>query len=170
MNYRWLGAVFIILGCGSFGFSIAAKKKQEERILHNMVDALNFMKWELQYRMTPLPELCRMAATDNCGVIRLVLNALADEIEKQVMPDAASCMQVILNQFEELPRTLKGILKHLGCVLGRFDLPGQLEGLNAVEQKCNNALKRISENQNVRLRSYETIGICTGIALAILFI
>ena len=55
MNYRWIGAVLVIAGCGGFGFSIAAGYKREESTLRQLIQALNTMEWELSYRLTPLP-------------------------------------------------------------------------------------------------------------------
>ena len=64
MEFRWLGAIMIIAGCGGYGFSLAARYRQQERTLSELINALERMECELQYRMTPLPELCRMAAQD----------------------------------------------------------------------------------------------------------
>jgi len=54
--------------------------------------------------------------------------------------------------------------------LGRFDLPGQLEGIQAVRKRCEESLESIRKNRNERLRSYQTLGVCAGAALAIILI
>ena len=46
------GAALVIAGCGGFGFSIASGYKREEGILRQLLRALNYMEWELQYRLT----------------------------------------------------------------------------------------------------------------------
>ena len=58
----------------------------------------------------------------------------------------------------------------LGRWLGRFDLDGQLKGLDAVRQECRRHLEELNNNREVRLRSYQTLGLCAGAAIAILFI
>ena len=60
MSYKWIGAILIIVSCGVCGFSVAAGKRREERLLSQLMDVLQFMEADLQYRLTPLPELCRI--------------------------------------------------------------------------------------------------------------
>lgn len=170
MNYRWIGAVLVITGCGGFGFSISAGYRREEGLLRQLIRALNYMEWELQYRLTPLPELCRQAGRESRGVLREVFLNLAGELEQQTFPDAAGCMIGALNRSRELPGKIRELLKQLGCTLGRFDLPGQKQGLEEVRQQCRVELERLEKNRETRLRSYGTLGLCAGTALAILFL
>ena len=72
MSYRWFGAALVIAGCGGFGFSIASGYKREEGILRQLLRVLNYMEWELQYRLTPLPELCRQAGKESFGKCFLI--------------------------------------------------------------------------------------------------
>ena len=44
-----------------------------------------------------------------------------------------------------------------------------LKGLEAVRQKCREDIQLLTEDKAVRMRSYQTLGICAGVALAILF-
>lgn len=169
MNLKWIGAVLIIVSCGGFGFALAAAHRREERTLRLLIGALDFMECELQYRLTPLPELCRQAAADSSGPVRAVLAALADELEDQISPDVESCMNAALARVKDIPRLTEVSMAALGKSLGRFDLNGQLKGLEAVRQSCRRELDGLSKNRDVRLRSYQTLGLCAGAALAILF-
>ena len=133
MKEEWMGAVLIVTGCGGFGFTMAAAHREREQILKQLLRVLQFMAWELQYRLTPLPELCCMAAKEGKGLVSQILLALGRELEQQVQPDAAGCMQAVLDRREELPRPVRFLFRRLGMSLGRFDLPGQLEGLEDLE-------------------------------------
>jgi stage III sporulation protein AB len=62
------------------------------------------------------------------------------------------------------------MLRLLGKSLGKFDLSGQLAGIDLVREGCKENLDRISKDRQERLRSYRTLGICAGIAIAILLI
>lgn len=170
MSYRWFGAALVIAGCGGFGFSIASGYKREEGILRQLLRALNYMEWELQYRLTPLPELCRQAGKETRGTLREVFCNLARELEWQTSPDVASCMTAALQRSHELPRRVRGIMKQLGHTLGRFDLPGQKQGLEEVREACRMELEALGKNRETRLRSYGTLGLCAGAALAIFFL
>lgn len=170
MMWKWIGAILVITGCGGFGFSLAASYKKEELALRQLIHVLNYMECELQYRLTPLPELCRQAGAEAGGPVQRVLTALAEELEHQISPDAASCMTAALRSIPELPRSLRSLFRALGQTLGRFDLPGQLQGLEAVRSDCRRALEALTKNRDVRIRSYQTLGLCAGAALAILFL
>lgn len=167
---KWLGAVLIIGGCGGFGFLLAASHRRTEQCLRRLIAALDYMECELQYHLTPLPALCRQAAAESSGMIRELFCALAQELEDQVSPDVKSCMQAAIGRIRELPRQVADALRELGSSLGRFDLQGQLQGLEAVRATCRRSLEELSANREVRLRSYQTLGLCAGAALAILFL
>ena len=131
---------------------------------------LRYMEWELQYHLTPLPELCRQAAKDGYGGIREVMMHMAAELDQQIEPDALTCMKAALRQCDLQHGRIYELLLQLGQTLGRFDLPGQLEGLKAVRSACRAEQDALSQNRVVRLRSYRTLGLCAGAALAILFL
>lgn len=169
MSIKLIGSVLIIVGCGGVGFSMASAHRKEESALRRLISVLDHMGCELQYRLTPLPELCRRAAEESGGCIHQVLNTLADELANQSAPDAGSCMKAALNKNPKVPAKAKEILLQLGTSLGRFDLPGQMKGLEAARQTCRQKLDELSDNRDVRLRSYQTLGLCAGAALAVLF-
>lgn len=170
MNLKLIGAILIIAGCGGVGFSMAATHRREEAALRQLIRALDYMGCELQYRLTPLPELCRNAAGECTGIVSTVLAKLAKELEAQIAPDAVSCMNAALSKAARLPQRTKKNLQLLGSSLGQFDLQGQLTGLEAARIQCRRELDELSKDRDVRLRSYQTLGLCVGSALAILFL
>lgn len=168
MNYKWVGAFLIILGCGGCGFSIVAEQKQAQG-LKQLLQALRFMESELQYRLTPLPEMCRQAAGEVGGSLRQVFRELAEKLDGGAAPEVSECMKAVLTGHKELPGNLRRLLYRLGKTLGRFDLPGQLQGLAVVQGECQQERQRLEENKAERFRSIQTLGFCAGAALVILF-
>ena len=45
-----------------------------------------------------------------------------------------------------------------------------LQSIEALRELTESQLKEHNENQDVRIRSYQTLGLCAGAAIAILFI
>lgn len=170
MTIKLLGAIFIIVGCGGFGFRIAANHLREEKTLRQLISILDFMECELQYRLTPLPDLCRQAAGQGSGVLSAVMLTLTRELEDQISPDVERCMSAALSQYKDIPEQTRQLLELFGRSLGRFDLSGQLKGIEGVRQECRRKLQELTANKDVRLRSYQTLALCAGAALAILFI
>lgn len=167
---KWIGALLIVFGCGSVGFAMSAAHRREENTLRMLISALDFMQCELQYRLTPLPDLCRMTAAQCSGALRSLFQMLARELEDQISPDVFHCMNTALAKSGSLPEKTSEALRTLGRTLGRFDLEGQLLGLENVRHYCRGVLEKLSANREVRLRSYQTLSLCAGAALAILFL
>ncbi len=170
MNIRIIGAIFIILSCGSCGFMIAANYYKEERLLRQLQNTLDYMQCELQYRLTPLPELCKSAAVNSSGIIRNVFLSLSRALEDQLLPNVEECMKNTLSSIKDIPPKCGETLKMLGKSLGRFDIDGQVRGLESVQQECRRHIVALQENKAIRHRSYQTLGVCAGAALVILFI
>lgn len=166
---RLMGAALLMAGCGGFGFSLAAAYRREMGLLRRLINALQEMEWELKYRMTELPDLCRIAGDAAGGTLRDIFLELAGKLDRQEVMDISGCLNGILMN-RDLPRQVRRNMKQLGRSLGRFDLEGQLQGLQAVRQQCRKDLQNISENSVQRLRSYQTLALCAGAALAILFV
>ena len=170
MMVKWIGALFIILSCFSFGIIFSLSYKKELNSLNALIHTLDFMECELQFRMTPLPELCRKTAMETDGVLRKVFTELSNELEDQISPDVQSCMYCVINRIPNIPQTTKESLNLLGKNLGRFDLQGQLRGLETVREESRIKLNKLLMNSDMRIKSYQTIGLCAGAALVILLI
>lgn len=170
MTAKLLGVVFVILGCGSVGFCIASNYKREEKNLRRLIGILDFMACELQYRLPSLPQLCRLCAKEFPGFPGSVFLSLSVEMEAQVCDDLSSCMASAVDKASRLSPITRQMLLTLGNSIGRFDLEGQLKGLEAVRQECRRKLSELSENRDIRLRSYQTLSLCAGAAIAILLV
>lgn len=170
MRVKWIGAVLIISGCAAVGFALAAGQRREEKHLRQLIAALDYMACELQYRLTPLPELCGLAAKESTGCVGQVLRRLAEELQRQIQPDVGGCMRAALDSVGDIPDRTMEAFRIMGSSLGRFDMEGQLRGLEAVRSHCRRELETLTSGREERLRSYQTLGICTGAALAILFV
>ena len=170
MNMKWIGAICVVLSCGGFGWYISFLHQKEEWLIRQLLSALDFMECELQYRLTPLPDLCRQAARQCGNELGTLLHRLAEELESQICPDVGSCMRSALETSRPFPVKTRELLLRLGNSLGRFDLDGQLKGLETLRRGCRKELKSLEQNRERNLRSYQTLGLCAGAALAIILI
>ena len=170
MSFKLIGAICVIAGCGSCGFLMASQHLARIRWLQNLITALDYMECELQYRCTPLPQLCRQAGEQNPGKIGQILMLLADDLEAQISPNAGRCMAAVLDRLGNVDSLLQTVLLEFGSNLGRFDLSGQLRGLENTRNICREKVEQLTQNKDGRLRSYQTLGLCAGAAIAILFV
>ena len=169
MMWKWIGAMLVIAGCGGVGFTMAWAYRREEQLLRNLKGSLDFMACELQYRLTPLPDLCRAVGAEQNNPVGQAFHRLCTELESQILPDVEYCMNKLLKE-SELPKRVREGFRLLGQNLGRFDLDGQLKGIESVRDYCDRELEALGRNREERLRSYQTLGLCAGAALAILFV
>ena len=82
-----MGAILIVTGCGGFGFTLTATHRKEENGLRQLVSILDYMQCELQYRLTPLPDLCRQVAYAERNQISRFFGILADELDCEALSD-----------------------------------------------------------------------------------
>lgn len=170
MNYKLIGAICVIVACGGTGFMMAGHYISQIRQLADMLIAIDYMESEIQYRATPLPLLCRQTSEQVSGRLKLVFLTLADELEAQIAPDVALCMASVLDKLSITQKMMRSVLTGLGNNLGKFDMSGQLRALQNSHNICSDKLKQLQKEREGRIRSYQTLGLCAGAAIAILFV
>ena len=168
--FKLLGAALILSGCGGFGAMICISYKQEEDMLRQLIHGLDFIQCELQFRMTPLPELCEGAGKGCKGKIGCFFFLLSEALSRQNAPDVTACIGAVTQAMGKLPARVDKALDILALSLGQFDAQGQIQSLEAARAHCRGALASMAENRDTRLRSYQTLGICAGAALVILLV
>lgn len=170
MEMKWIGAILILLSSGGFGFYLSAVHRRDEQMLRQLLSGLDYMLCELQYRLTPLPDLCRQAGRQCRGEIGKILIDLAEELESQIHPEVSGCLHTVLASSNSIPcRTLEN-LRQLGNSLGRFDLEGQISGLENMRRFCREDIAALQKKRVEHMKCYQTLGLCAGAALVILFI
>jgi stage III sporulation protein AB len=164
------GSVLIVSGCAFVGMYAALAHKRQLSALKKLLFLLDYMCCELQYKLTPLPELFRKTAQQTCGYFRAFFLDLADELDMQVIPNAQSCLCVVLKKHTAIPVCVQDCLTELGRTLGSFDLRGQLDGYAYARTICKDKIAALEEGKEGRMRTYQTLGLCAGAALAVLLI
>lgn len=170
MSLKIIGAILVIVGSGSFGFLISASHIKEEKNLRQINTALEYMECDLQYRLTPLPQLFIQVSKQCCGYPHSVFWGIGSQLEAQDHPDIQCCVESILINTKGGTPIAYNIFQRLGCSLGHFELDGQLKGIRSVREECNIILGKLVHDKDARLRAYKTLGLCVGAALAILFV
>lgn len=170
MNIKVLGSVCIIIGCAGYGFSAAAAYRKEVRMLTQLLGILDEIRWELQYRLTPIPLLMGQAAESATGKLKAVFNDFVAEIDNQICPDLSACMHCTLSKIKGISPISGNVLMELGRSIGKFDLSGQLESLARVRNGCAQELAFLNSKKDERIRNYQTLGLCAGSAIVIMLL
>lgn len=172
MQLKLVGAVLIFFVCSGFGFYLAEKDRQDVNCLRHLIYSLDYMGNELQYHMTPLPQLMRQTAAQ-CHHKKLsqIFLLFSHQLEDKYCSDFFVCTNSVIKQCKfSLPRRSCCILNELCRTMGRFDLEGQINSIMSVKASCMNEYDALRTDLSTRIRSYRTLGICAGVAIIIMFI
>ena len=169
MSLKIIGVIFVVVGCAGFGFLVAGSARYHTCLLQQLLRVLNTMECELQYRMPTLPDLGRISAEACSGRLRSAFLDFSDSLDTCTEVNVSQCMLKAVGK-TPFPKEIERLLLILGDSLGRFELEGQLRGIAFVRKTCEHMLNNSMSNQSVRLRSYQTLAVCAGAALAILLV
>lgn len=169
---RMIGMVLIAGASASAGFGAALRVRQTVMQMRQLSNALEVMRCELQYAMTPLPQLCDVVAGTARGTIRTLFVNLKKSLTNEGACDTSQAMRQAIGQTRALalPEDILFSLLELGQTMGKFDLNGQISILEMTQKRIQTCLERYERDQNQRCRSYQALGLCAGAALIILMI
>jgi len=170
MTIRILGATLILVGCGYYGFFLAAAYRKETSCLASFIEMLDYFACELQYRSPPLAELFSGFAHTRKNHISDFCGFVSDEIERQICPNAKECIRAALQKRGNMPKETAAMLMKFGATLGMFNADGQLIEIRNTRNEAQHKLDQLLSNQDTKTKNYKTLGLCAGAAIAILFI
>lgn len=169
MSYKLIGACLTVLGCGGMGLRMAASYRREIIALEQLRIAVEYMQCSLRHRLTPLPQLCDEASEVTKGDISFFFSRLSAILKKHISPNVRSCVTVAIEE-ALLTDFIADYVSTLGDILGQFDISGQLQGLENLSEQLSIELENRRKDNGSRIRSYQTLGLCAGAAMAILFL
>ena len=167
---KWIGALLVFVSCAALGFIKAFCYRTEERYLSDWIRILDHIHCELEYRLSPLPQICQSASEMTFGCLKVLLQRLSSSLNAQVSADAGQCLRMAIAQADEIPISLQKQLMVLSESIGCYDLDGQLLQIAAARKECADALQQIRTQGKERIRNCQTLGICAGAGLAILLL
>ncbi|MBO5867675.1 MAG: stage III sporulation protein AB [Oscillospiraceae bacterium] len=170
MILRWIGAICIVIGSGFIGLAHTYHHKKTVNLLKQVISAVDYMERELKYRHPPVPELFSSAAEHISGTIGELLKHVAIETELRFHQDVRTCFDIVMEKSFHLPDIIVCACQLIGSAIGEFDISGQIENLNNVHSECLTMQDKLTEEQDIRMRSFQTLALCCGAAVAILLI
>jgi len=170
--FKGFGMACIVLASSCVGFGFARSVRRQAAQLAQLITALEFMKSEIQYRMTPLPELFgQLARSPEPAVGGMFARCAGILRANRTSPPAAAFKRAM----EEEKRLVlspesRQTLTALGMALGRFDVEGQCRSIELAQRRLQAESDALEEKKRARCRSYETIGVCAGLAIAVILV
>ncbi len=166
---RILGAVLVACGASWCGIRTALSVRSALAALNELQTVLETMESEIRFRRLPLPELFRSCA-GSCRTQLAGVFARAAEHMEQDAACSAEYAVLTAGRPETLPKDAFSVLCILARSLGRSDLDGQLNAISLARARLGRLIEELSRGQAARCRSYCALGVCAGLAIAILLI
>ena len=165
---RTLGILLVVCGASGAGFSMALGVRRTVDLLQQLLGALETMASEIACRQTPLPRLMAQLETQCCGPAAGFFGRVARELSRREEPSVAVIFRRQVAAAAAFPSPVRQTLLQLGNGLGQYDVPSQLRAVELAAQRLRSLLDQCREQQQARVRSYCTLGVCAGLAIAIL--
>lgn len=167
---KWIGAFCIFVACASVGFSIAYRQTRELKMIEQWLRIIDRAEKEISYHLRAVPDLFRIISYEEKGLLGRLFLRTAIEMENQIQPNASLCLNIALADFDGLPKCILDQLMLFGAELGRYDLESQLKGFARIRSIGEEKRVLMLQNYSKRIRGYQTLGLCAGAALVIMFI
>lgn len=163
------GCILLLCACGGLGLGAAGKLRARWTQLRTLVAALEEMERELQYRLTPLPELLAGLAARTAGPVGIFFSLCVREMDKLEEQSFSRLWGGALEgsglDLEEEDRRL---LLELGASLGRYDSRSQCQAIAQVRGRLEENLAAALERKERLGRVYGVLGLAAGALLVIL--
>lgn len=165
-----IGLALVVAGGSFIGLKMAWNVRTELQIMEQLSGHLQRIRGQLVYEKTPLPPLFRQCANGSNGAMADFWNNIATPLESGAMATVYDGVVYGLNQCPKwlFSTTCENILKAVGRGLGNFQLDSQIGSLDLALTRLEKTIERYRSEQIGRVKSYCALGICGGIAVAIL--
>lgn len=166
------GIIVILVSAGSVGFRIAAGLKKRCRMLQQLLAAIAVLQNEIVFCGTPLPQAFALAAVASYGPTEALFSAMAREMDRRRWLLPAAALDLAWREQPELQteEELRQIFLALMSSLGKYDRDNQVHALETARNRLTDLLHGAEQERSIRSKTYEALGVCAGLALAILLI
>lgn len=163
-----LGISFIVLSSGTVGFQMAAMLRKRCALMRELDNLLQLLKNEIGLCGTPLPHAFALLSASADGIWETVFSGIAKEMDKNRWATPYEATETVLSQVHD--RDISELLLPLMKKLGKYDLEAQLQGIETARLQLGMLLRELELERKMKSKTFQTLGICTGLAVAILLI
>lgn len=173
MYLKILGSVFLLASTASIGFLKAGELKIRTERLNELKKVMLLLQGEFRFRRAPIPEAFEAVSKKAEAPFAGFLESVAAELEAGKSGNFLSIWEKQCGEllsWEGMKREDQQLLEQLGSSLGCFEVTLQLEMLQGVIRQTEEVLKTAKEQQEVRGKLYQTMGVSLGALLTLLII
>lgn len=159
----------MIIGASSaIGILFSKKYANREKEIKEMKNGLNMFATKIKFTYEPIPNLFMEIANKIGGNVGEIFQRAATRMKEQTAGDAwKNALEEVNHSFTKEDVT---ILQNMSRFLGQTDLEGQISEIEVVSQFLTSQLENAGEERKKNEKMYRTLGIVTGLTIAIILI
>lgn len=165
---KLIGIVFIVCSMAYMGIHLSNGFRVRRKLLQQFMKCLPIIRNEIAFCGTPIPKIFRLLADHMDGELQDIFRqvSVCMDAAKTMTPAEAMEQTVMTRKYTCLvPRMLE-----LADKLGNYDVEAQIVGIDQVKSQTEVQMAELDQEQAQKGKVYESLGICAGLALAILLI
>lgn len=165
-----IGGILIVLGAGYLGLSGTIRFYSQLRTVREFSAALEILRCEMNYTLAPLGKLCKTVSGRTRGACAGFFTSYSGLLEEGIPRSIAVRRLLSDEKSYHLPKDAQIALLELFESLGAYELEGENQLLQLTAHRLKTASERLEREKKPLAKSYVTLGLCTGLALVILFL
>jgi len=166
--FKLVVAILIVSVCTLIGIRKAQRYESREYILREAIMLFKGLKNEINYTLTPIPNAIESVRQNMKTPLRDVMGAVSFELLQYNVSSEAITNEIA--KLSELTDYDRQVISNGVMTLGKTDVDGQIGVISMTCDTLENQLTDSIESKKKNSKLYKTVGIATGLMLAIVFI
>ena len=158
----------IIVTSSIIGILFSKKYANREKEIKEMKNALNMFSTKIKFTYEPIPNVFMEIANKIGGNIGMIFDIAANRMKE--LPAGDAWCQALKDSKNNLNKEDISVIQNLNRLLGQTDLDGQLSEIEVVNDFLTAQLENASEERRKNEKMYRTLGLVTGLTIAIILI
>ena len=169
---KLIGAGMVVLMTASVGVRIAASLRNRCKMLRQILLLLQVMENEIYCCGTPLPQVFALMAVSADGSIGRVFSEMAKQMDKRRWTTPRNALEQAVESEIDLQadKEVVDVFLELMTGIGKYDKESQKQSIDRAKNRVEALLQAAEHERSVRSKTYEVLGICAGLSVAILLI
>lgn len=166
--FRLFIIAMIIVTSSIIGILFSKKYANREKEIKELKNALNIFSTKIKFTYEPIPNVFMEISNKIDGNIGKLFARAASRMQETSAGEAWK--QALLESKKNLNSEDILVVQNLARLLGQTDLEGQLSEIEVVNNFLTLQLQNASEERRKNEKMYKTLGLVTGLTLAIILI
>lgn len=168
LAFRLFILAMIIVVSSIIGILFSKRYANREKEIKEMKNALNMFSTKIKFTYEPIPNVFMEIANKIDGNIGTIFNVAANNMKE--MSAGEAWRKALLISKNNLNKEDVATIQNLSRLLGQTDIEGQISEVEVVNDFLTVQLENASEERRKNEKMYRTLGLVTGLTIAIILI